>query len=190
MFSYVVPDSLIGGLIFQIKRYTMNAREFKSIFDAFRMLIFNYCNKCIRDRVEAEDITSTIFIKLWENKESLSFKDQEAERGYLILIAKRKCIDYLKGNKNRLHREEHFEFSKDEIKDSEIDTEVINYIHALIEKLPTQERTIFKLKYFEDKDVKEISQLLKLSRQTISNTLHHAITTLRKTLKNRGINHG
>lgn len=165
----------------------MTNEEFKYVFDTFRMLVFFYCEKRINDRMQAEDITSTVFIKLWENQQLISFKNDDALKGYLLTLAKRKCIDYLITSKRRRQREELYEMSNAEMEAIEINAEVINYIRSLIEKLFPKARAIFKMKYIEQKEVKEISKLLNVSPGTISNSLYQSLTTLRSLIKNRDI---
>ncbi|WP_449437029.1 sigma-70 family RNA polymerase sigma factor [Pedobacter steynii] len=61
-------------------------------------------------------------------------------------------------------------------------SEFLEAFRQLIEKLPTQQRIIFKMRFEEDLSSQEIADRLQLSPKTVRNQLGKALTTLRTSL--------
>lgn len=165
----------------------MTTQEYIKVFEEYRMRVFFFCKKTIDHREEAEDITISIFVKLWERKELIEYY---SVLSWLMISAKNECTDYFKRIKRHPIVMGKFLSNDFETDLNEINAEVIRYIRSLIDTLPRQQREVFKLRYFEEKEVTFIASLYKQSPQTISNVLHNTMKKIRLKLKNRGINHG
>lgn len=163
----------------------MTDHEYINVFDAYRMYIFYFCKKFLHHQEDAEDITADVFIKLWENRDRILIKSAKA---FLLVTANHKCQDKLKTSKHYTERISTFSFS--DLHDIEIDTDVLNYIHELIETLTPNEKKIILLKYKDGKEVKRISKLLGIKPQTVSTVLNNGLNKLRAIIKNRGITLG
>lgn len=163
----------------------MTTEEYIEVFDAYRMYVFYFCKKLVNHQEDAEDITCNVFIALWNNREDVLLKSAKA---YLIVTANHKCQDYFRTKKK--YAERITVFSLTDLESVEIDYEVLNYLHKLIETLTEQQKKMILMKYKDGKEAKEIAKILNLKPQTVSNTLHSALSQLRWTIKNRGGNHG
>jgi RNA polymerase sigma-70 factor (ECF subfamily) len=132
----------------------------------------------VNQKEDAEDITTNVFVSLWDRRENVEAKKAKA---FLLVTANRKCLDHIKVNKRYNKRLESFSLA--ELDEIEIDTEVLSHLHKLINELPPQQKKMILLKYGKGEGARNIAKLLNLKQQTVSNTLHSAIQLLRRQIK-------
>lgn len=165
----------------------MREKEFNIIFNDYRIPLFNFVNKMIKDRYQAEDITSLVFIKMWETQPF--FLTEEKTKAWLFITAKRKALDYIK------HRdlismepisEDEFELADDDliqIQLLEIHAIVLNKILDLIKQYTQQEQIVFDLHYIQGLKPSDISRILKSKPQTVRNQLTVIRNKIREQIK-------
>lgn len=161
----------------------MTEHEFNTIFHKYRMHIFNFINKLIKDRNAAEDVTSTVFIKLWELNPIL--ETDLNTKAWLFITAKSKAFDYLKSLRRRALYEKkaiyniEVELLQEEASYGDVHIEVMSQIVEMIKSYTTQERIIFNLHFIESLKPRDIAKILKSKPQTVNNQL----TTIRNKIK-------
>jgi RNA polymerase sigma-70 factor (family 1) len=169
-----------------------NPQAFQAIYNAFDKRIFYFVKNLIDDRLQAEEITSDTFIKLYRLRDR--FNSYNNIQAFLFITARNASLDYLRWrNRQRqymdvLKNEEKQDIEVPSFSEIEIETGVLQFIYNEIEKLPPQCRLIFKLSYFDDLSVAEIAEKMKLHPQTVSNQKQNALKFLRlKVLDRTGI---
>lgn len=162
----------------------MTKQDFISFFDSHRMLVFNFCNKILDSRHDAEDITSSVFVKMWGRSEDIPLRHAKA---FVMISAKNECMDYIKANRRYLNRISAFSEKDFENNDIVIDTAVLNYIYSLIDKLPEQGRSIIYLKYREGYTRKQIADKLNIKQGTVSNALFFYMEKIRAHVESIGL---
>lgn len=145
-------------------------KSFKWVYAKYFQVIFLYCKKLIGIEVWAEEATSEVFVTLWK-KRSIIHTDQSV-RPFLYHIAKVKAYDYLRKIANDKRLEEQFLLSHSifNFKSGErllIEKEQLEAINKLVETLPPQRKTIFKMRYFEGKDNRTIAEQMEISINTV-----------------------
>jgi RNA polymerase sigma-70 factor (ECF subfamily) len=122
---------------------------------------------------------------LWVHRDEVLLKSAKA---YLLITANNKCVDLSK----RKSRYDNVlsNITIDDIEEVRIESEVLGYIHKLIDSLPLQQKRLILMKYKDGRKVKDIAAILKINPQTVSTQLNTAITKIRSIIKNRGIDHG
>lgn len=141
-------------------------------------------------RPEIEDIVAIKFAKLYYNREKMKCFDHVSS--WIYKACARGCADYLK--KNKFHRcpMEWIEESDGqhdmvtvidvgEVKEN--DEIALRMIHDAIDRLSPTQRKIIRLLFFDGKKTSEISDILKLGRQTILNHKTDALNRLRQWVK-------
>ncbi len=162
----------------------MTEHQFNTIFKQYRISIFNFVNKMIKDRYQAEEITSLVFIKMW-NVQPV-FLTEENTKAWVYIAAKRKTLDYIK-HRDRSNietiEEDEFDLTYADMKQiqlSEAQTAAIENILRIIKKYTHHEQEIFDLHYVGGLKPGEIARILKSKPQTVRNQL----TTIRNKIKN------
>lgn len=141
-------------------------------------LIINYLRKKIADRQAAEEIAQDIFIAFLEGLRDFHF--QCSLKTFLFIIARNKVVDYYRRNKIKKILFSHLpKFVVEEISAIFIDQdlerkEIEKKIKKIFSFLPKEYRRILRLKYIEEKKVKQIAKILQISFKATESLLFRA----------------
>ncbi|MCU6712113.1 sigma-70 family RNA polymerase sigma factor [Paenibacillus sp. J5C_2022] len=147
-------------------------KEITQIYQRHADTVYKVCFMMLRNVVDAEEATQTVFLKLMQSDKA--FRDSEHEKAWLIVTARNHCKNMLKNWWRRLRvawEESDQKQLADEIKHDEVIDEVLS--------LPEKYRLPIYLFYYEGYSTKEIADLLSTKEATIRTRLH----TGRKLLK-------
>ena len=162
--------------------------------------LFNYTIARVSDREIAQDLVQdTFFAGL---KSMQNFKGEASERTWLISILKRKIIDhYRKTNSAKGQAEVKINFSSDSeeagnwleqrvadpfdktAEDNLENTELGLAIHNCIEKLPSKQAQVFKMKTLQGFDTEAICNELNITASNLWVIIHRARTALASCLE-------
>ncbi|PIR68591.1 hypothetical protein COU49_00335 [Candidatus Nomurabacteria bacterium CG10_big_fil_rev_8_21_14_0_10_35_16] len=171
-----------------IQQAKKDPEAFGAIFDAYYDQIFGYVLKRVGDVHLSQDITADTFFKAldrlwqfrWRNISILS---------WLYRIATNETNQYFRGDKKRLYsldrllEENNIEF----LGEVDIMEEIINQekemeraedwikVRKLLKNLPEKYQEVVALRYFEDKKISEISEILGKKEGTIKSLLSRAM---------------
>lgn len=168
-----------------------NSKCVTLLYEAFYKEVYYVCVSMVKDEETSKDLTSDIFVTAFSK--ILQLKKDEAFRGWLISIASRTCLDYLK-------RKKIIEFTGldddniSEIPDKSavlpeeaaIDNEIAEILQAAISKLPEEQRICIFMFYYENYSVSEIAEIIGCSENTVRGRLRYANANLRKQIDNLG----
>ena len=171
------PDSL-----FLLERLKEGDRKiFARLFDYYYSGLVIFADRYLRDQESAEDVVQSVFVKMWENRETLKMA---SVRSHLVSSVRNSCIDVIRKSATRekyIQRQIHQSTPVEE--DFRAESELKEMIETAIGKLPPKCREIFELSRFEGLSSKEIAQKLQLSQRTVETHITHALKILRKELK-------
>ena len=144
--------------------------SFKWVYAKYFQVIFVYCKKLIGIEVLAEEATSEVFVTLWKKRTIIN--TNQSVQPFLYRIAKFKAYDCLKkiATDKELQAQFLLSHSTFDFKSGErllIEKEQLEAINKLVETLPPQRKTIFKMRYFEGLDNMTIAKQLKISSNTV-----------------------
>lgn len=156
------------------------------VFDHYKSPILMFTTKFLKHPDLAEEATADVFIKIWEKRAIID--PSRSIKPLLYKIAKDITFNYLKkmASDERL-KEKFWEFYQwtDTAHGEELylRKEYANQISHIVNGLPPQRRTIFKLKYFEGKNNQDIATQLNLSIHTVKSQLSKARFFVREKLQ-------
>jgi RNA polymerase sigma-70 factor (ECF subfamily) len=159
---------------------------FSFLFRTYYKDLVMFAGTYLPDRSMCEDIVQTIFLKLWDEHESL--KIETSLKSYLLTAVRNSCLDEIR---HRYIVREH-ESHALSLPRPEEGIDVENYVlysdlyHRLVEalsKLPENCRTTFEMNRFEGMKYKEIAARLKISERTVEVRIGRALLLLRQYLK-------
>lgn len=141
--------------------------------------------KRVRDEEVAQDITQEIFISLWENRERLAITGHL--RAYLQGAVKYKVINYFKSAIVKgQYQDDLALLTADQIAPSAENKLMLKdlnkEIDEALEYLPEKMRVIFRMSRMQEKTIREISEELNLSAQTVKNQISAALKVLKERL--------
>lgn len=166
-----------------------NEKAFESLFWEYNTRIYHFVYSILYDKSLAEDLTQTVFLKIWEKRQSLDI--ELSIEAYLFTIARNLVY---RETENQLRADLLIEHLKDQSIDSEfqmdelLDAKSLSvYIQSLIDELPPARREIFCLSRFEHLTYKEIASRLSISEKTVETQLSRSLRFLRDKLTSSGL---
>jgi RNA polymerase sigma-70 factor (ECF subfamily) len=147
--------------------------------DIYRMVYYRTGN-----RMDAEDLTQEIFLKVFDNLKAL--KDTGMFRPWLYRIAVNRVNDYHRRKKflsffvPASEREdgpemEDVEQANDNVLDQVIKKEFWHQVSAFMHKLSKLEREVFQLRFMDHLGIAEISAVLDRGESTVKTHLYRAV---------------
>lgn len=148
-----------------------------------------FVTKLIQDGVEAEDIVSLAFVRLWERRES--FESPQRIKAFLYIACRNASLNYLKQLKRKSDLQEeyqkHLEVVDSTVLNHVVESEFLHSLHQEVALLPLQCRRVFTMLYFEGKKTDEIADSMGISVKTVRNYKARAIDILHNAFLKKGV---
>ncbi len=173
-----------------VERAKNNTEAFGELYDRYYSQIFGYVLRRTASIEIAQDVTSGVFFKALKNLGQFHWRDVPFS-SWLYRIATNEIANYFRKSK-------HVQFRLEEVSDSisisnpSAETELIEAeaelkrheeflaLHQNISKLSIKYQEVITLRFFENKQLKEIGEILGKREGTIKSLLHRGLEKLRK----------
>ncbi len=163
-----------------------NLRNKETRNQAFSELVNQYSEKLywtvrhiIGSHEDADDVIQETFIKVWNKLDD--FRGDSKLSTWLHRIAVNEALDHLRREKKHMENDIDITNVSGKFADSYFDgDEIEQLLRDAMETLPDAQRAVFSLKYFEDKQYKEISLILGTSEGGLKANYHHAVEKIKK----------
>lgn len=149
--------------------------EYTLTYNRFKKKVYNYVLKMIGDKMSAEDIVQTIFLKLFENWNNIQNKNNI--EFWIFRTTRNEVYGYYRTKKVRLDQ-----FNVEDSDELEIDS--LTYIDELFEiaemkellnktlnQMPPEQKEIFILKEYSGLSYNEIASLLQIEEKLVKSRL-------------------
>lgn len=182
----------------QEKQMVAEARKdseaFGKIFDAYYSKILNYILKRTGDVALSQDLSSEVFLKAFNKLWQFQFKGVSFG-AWLYRIANNEIRMHFRGKKIIISLEDLFENSGFDIPDSDLREEILEAeaaferhedflkIQKHIKTLPLQYQEVIALRFFEEKSLLEIAEILGKKEGTIKSLLSRGLQKLRDAMQ-------
>ena len=150
----------------------------------FRSL-FHYGSKFSKDKEFVKDCIQDLFLIFWERRENLS--TDIVVKTYMMASLRRLMHRNI-SSKSRIfddsseNREGAFEIEfsvEQDYIDNESTLVLSQKVKKMLDELPRRQKEVIYLKFFQELDRNQISEIMEVSPQTVSNLLQIAIKQLR-----------
>jgi RNA polymerase sigma-70 factor (ECF subfamily) len=173
-----------------VERAKNSAEAFVDLYDQYYSQIFGYALKRTANIDVAQDVTSEVFFKAFKNLRQFHWRGVPFS-SWLYRIATNEIANYFTKSKP-------WQFSLEEVSNSisssdpSTKTELLQAeaelrrredfltLHENISKLQLKYQEVIVLRYFEDKQLKEIGEILGKREGTVKSLLHRGLEKLRK----------
>lgn len=160
------------------------------LYDRYNRLVFSLALAIVQDRATAEEITLDVFMRIWQ-KASLYNPEQARVSTWLTHITRNHAIDVLR---RRAVRPEHHSVELNEEAprsespgpspaDTAEETLQRERIHSALNLLPTNQRQVLFLAYFEGYTQSQIAETLRQPLGTVKTRMRLALQKLRDYLQ-------
>lgn len=150
---------------------------FLDIFQKYKDDVFRLSYSYTKMVADAEDITQSVFIKLYKQKELLTRQEEEIKK-WLVRVTINEC----KSLYNSFWKRKTFSF-KQEDENKIVSNTQNNDVLVEVLSLPKKYRIVIYLYYYENYKLKEISKILNLSETNVQTILFRARRMLKEKLK-------
>lgn len=176
-------------LVRQLKKGSRTA--FNTIYDIYAVRLYAFCFQYIKSRQDVEEIVEDVFIKLWQNKETI--RNENSLQALLFIMAKGLLIDTYRSRLNEPEYEEYVSYCNESsfsVQDTSKKIEYDDFCRELqraMTKLSDTQRHIFNACKLQQLTNKEVADKYALNEQTVKNQLSLSLKILREELKNNWI---
>lgn len=154
---------------------------FATLFDHYRNRIYSSAWKLSRSPVVAEEIVQNVFLKIWLNRTGLTSINNFS--AYLFVITRNEV--YLALNRIARNCKIRTLLSKEQVSEDNdnerrfMDREYQNVLQKAIERLPVQQKRVYKLMKEEGLKREEAASLLRIHPETVKTHLAQAVKSVR-----------
>lgn len=168
----------------------LKAIKYRYLIQQYKSNIFSYSIYLLKNRMDAEDITQEVMIRIWEKMEQFKMK---SAKSYIMKVTHNLCIDHLRKRSSSSKKE--FSFDEEFVDEQTNSTPAGNpeelthnkimsdNIKSYIKKLPENLRSVFVLYEIEGMKYKEISAALEIPLNSVKVYLLRARKQLQENLK-------
>jgi len=176
-----------------VERAKSDSGAFGELYDQYYSQIFGYVLRRTAHIEIAEDVTSEVFFKALKNLKQFRWREVPFS-SWLYRIATHEIANYFRENK-------HQPLSLEEVSNSissssasaeaellEAEAELKRHeeylaLHANISKLSIKYQEVITLRFFENKQLKEIGEILGKREGTIKSLVHRGLEKLRELME-------
>ena len=163
---------------------------FKQLFEQYQGYVYNICHRMSGNRVEAEDTTQDVFIKIFHAIGK--FRGEAKLSSWIYRVAVNTCLK--KERRKRLNNLISLEFlfqdkesfqpmSLEETPDQQMEiSETENIVQQAIQQLPARQKTALILHRYENLSYTAIAHVMEISLSAVESLLHRAKENLTKKL--------
>jgi len=143
---------------------------FAKIIDAYSEKLYSFCFAFCKSRVEAEELSQDVFLKVWTARDRL---DEDRDIGnYLFTVARNSCLNYLKSHRNqykirKVLLDSEVYTSSHNIEDDLVYEEYMSMADQAVQLLPKRCKEIYSLSKREGLNNHAIAQKLNISINTV-----------------------
>jgi RNA polymerase sigma-70 factor, ECF subfamily len=154
-----------------------NPLAFRSLYKQYVKPIYRYLYSTTGNQVDAEDLTSQVFLQALENLEK--FRNQGGFRSWLFTIARSRAMDHFRKKRGEIsiHKIDPVTNEPD-ILSSVIHQEQIEKMRMRIDALNEHEKELIRLRYVSKLKYGEIGELLNRSEGAIKKQLYRLLERL------------
>lgn len=163
----------------------LSNQAFQEIIQKYKVRLYWHIRKMVIDHDDTDDVLQNTFIKIWKGLSS--FQGDSKLYTWLYRIATNESLTFLKQKNKRFFTpldEVNQELSSKIESDPYFDGDKAQLkLQQAILKLPDKQRLVFNMRYFDEINYDEMSQILGTSAGALKASYHHAVKKIEEFLK-------
>ena len=159
----------------------------RQLYDRYSSFLAATCSRFLPDKGDQKDVLQDGFVKIFSSLDKFDYRGEGSLKAWMRQIVVNECLKVLRKRKRSVPI-----LFEEELRDVEIEEDTgppevekvpAAVIHEMIKELPDGYRDVFNLFVLEEKNHKEISELLGITESTSASQLYRARMILAKKIK-------
>lgn len=155
-------------------------KAFETLVDRYQKVVFNVALRMVGDPEDAQDITQSVFLKVYENLES--FDSQYKFFSWIYRIAVNESLNYLQTKKTTDELDENLVAGGKPQDDSFHDDQMLQSLERALMRISFDQRVVLVLKHLQGLSYREIGYILDIPEKTVKSRLFSARQGLKEIL--------
>jgi RNA polymerase sigma-70 factor (ECF subfamily) len=179
-------DEVLIAKIAQGDRLAMEA-----LFARYRVRVFRFVLRMVRNEATAEDLNSDVFLDVW--RQAGTFEGRSAVSTWIFSIARYKALTVLQRRPEEELDVERAGAIEDQADDPEValaKKDKAAVLRQCLVKLSAEHREIVTLVYYQHKSVEEVAGIVGIPEATVKTRMFYARKKLSELLNEQGIERG
>lgn len=166
-------------------------QAYKDFFDLYASRVYRFFNGYLKSKPEAEDLTQSLFLKIWEKRASLDIT--KPAEGLIFIMARNLLIDHFRKAARKVRETQIWEELVEAMPAQNQADELLRYnqiskiYHRALEALPPRRKDIFTLSRHEGLSNKEIAERMGISIKTVENQMTEALAFIKEYLSKEDV---
>lgn len=160
-------------------------KAFARLVDRYQRVVYNLALRMVNDREEAEDISQTVFVKVFQNLGS--YDSRHRFFSWIYRIALNESLNHRGRQRRHEELDPGLESNGRSPDESAAHGEVEREIGNALLQLTADYRTVVIMRHFLELNQAEMSQILEVPEKTVKSRLHSARRLLGEILSRKGI---
>ena len=174
------------SFLFFKDRNWSDPENFGRVYDEYVKGIYRFIYLKVGSAVDAQDLTSQTFLKAWQYLSDDS-RDVRNIKAFLYRVARNSVVDHFRSQGSEGQWLENFEAAETQPSTVSVEEDINKSISheavmAAMDKLNPAYREVVLMRYVEDLDMEEISQVLNKSNGAVRVLIHRAVQDLKNIL--------
>lgn len=159
----------------------MTKEKFKEIWIPYISDFHKLASMILKSEAMAKDVVQDVFIKLWERKDKLH--EIKSPKAYGLTLTRNRCLDRLRTQKLHKNVDDIQIASSLDCEDIMLKKERLKLLKKLLNDLPDVQKEVARLRFFEEKDYKEIASITGLSSGSLRTMIHRIKVSIKSELE-------
>jgi RNA polymerase sigma-70 factor (ECF subfamily) len=162
-----------------------NEKAFERIIKKYFKRINHFVRQNCKSAEDAEDLTQDIFVKLWENSQTVEIESLQA---YIYTLAKGIVVDWARRGVNQMVfevLEDHYSLAVESTENEMTSAQLLSTIHQIAETMPERRLEVYQMRWINGMSRQEIAERMGITVTTVDIHLRKALEYLRVAVSSR-----
>ena len=173
-----------------------NREAVSQLLERYTRRVRDYVRMMVNDVDVADDLTQEVLIKAVKVLDEGRYTDKGRFLPWLLRIAHNRVLDYFRAQKQVKTVSESSagfdilgskNFAEPSIEDKLVSEQQAEEVRGLIELLPTEQREVVKMRYYEGLSFKDIAEHTGVSINTALGRMRYALINMRQLIKEKNL---
>lgn len=169
-----MPKNVDQQILTQFKNPLTKEKAFTELVNTYQKPLYIHIFRIVNHHESTHDVLQNVFIKVWKHLDQ--FREDAQLSTWLFRIAVNESLSWLekeeKQKTSALPEEDTFNRGSLSTPSA---TQIEQKLEKAIQALPTKQRIVFILRYYEERSYEEMSDILETSVGALKASYHHAV---------------